>query len=311
MIRGAHDAAFLRDESTGNSVAGNQFLNSTISLNSGLRLLQSQVHFAGGKLELCHTACGALDAGSLQDWLVSIKTWMDGNPNEVVTLLLVNSDNQDVSAFGRVFEASGIAKYGYRPPARGPIKTWPTLQTMISSGQRLVAFVASITESAAYPYLLDEFERVFETQYLVTDPDTGFNCNLDRPKSGIQAAQALQQGYLPLLNHFAYASLSSSVQVPDVTHIDGTNSPDSSRPDALGTHARNCQRQWGVQPTFILVDFWDKGPSVRTADVMNGIVGTGRTDRMANSGATTTPGDVVWEYMLAGVVSVATFVLIM
>lgn len=261
-----------------------------------MRLLQSQVHLEKGQLQLCHTSCGAMDAGSLEDWLKSIKSWMDANANEVVTLLLVNSDNQDVSTFGKAFEASGVSKYGYKPATTGATRTWPTLQTMISSNTRLVTFIASIKESPSYPYLLNEFEHVFETEYLITNL-TGFNCNLDRPKGGTTVQTALQQGMLPLMNHFAYASLSSSVQVPDVTDIETTNSPDSYKTGALGLHAQTCRNQWGVQPTFILVDFWNKGPSVRTADVMNGIVATGRTDRLANGAVrdSATQGRLVLE----------------
>lgn len=107
---GAHDSAFLRDASTSNSIAGNQYYNATVALNSGLRLLQAQVHTvnstSGTTLELCHTTCSLLDAGTLEKWLSSIKTWMDAHENEVVTILLVNSDNQAASVFGKVFESS-------------------------------------------------------------------------------------------------------------------------------------------------------------------------------------------------------------
>ncbi len=138
------------------------------------------MHNKNGVLELCHTSCGILDAGALQAWLALIKAWMDQNPNEVVTLLLVNSDNQDASVFGRAFEASGLAAYGYRPASPGSTNSWPTLQSMIASNHRLVTFVASITYSTSYPYLLPEFQYVFETPFLVTGP-SGFNCSLDRP----------------------------------------------------------------------------------------------------------------------------------
>lgn len=32
-----------------------------------------------------------------------------------------------------------------------------------------------------------------------------------------------------------------------------------------------------MRPTFILVDFWNVGPSIETADNLNGITATGRT----------------------------------
>jgi len=247
-------------------------------------VLQGQVHAKNGQLNLCHTACGALDAGTLQNWLSAIKFWMDRNPYDVVTLILSNPENQDVSIFGRAFEASGIARYGYRPPSASAMTSWPTLQAMIQANARLVTFIASAAPSAQYPYLLPEFQYVFETPYLVTGP-SGFGCALDRPQSAGSAAAALRRGFLPLLNHFSYASLSSSIQVPDVTHIDTTNSPSTTTQGALGWHARSCAAQWGVQPVFVLVDFWDKGPAIATADSLNGISAVGRTGPPASSAA--------------------------
>ncbi|KAI1125024.1 PLC-like phosphodiesterase [Nemania abortiva] len=276
---GAHDSSFLRDASTGNSVAGTQYYNATVALDAGIRLLQLQVHDLNGTIEMCHTLCSLLDAGPLEDWLSDIKYWMDNNPNEVVTLLIVNSDSKTADEFGSVFESSGISEYGYTPSSSG----WPTLQTMIDAKTRLVTFIASITASSTYPYLLSEFDYVFETAYEITSL-SGFNCTLDRPTSQSSAASALSAGLLPLMNHFAYKDLGSSIEIPDVDDIATTNSPSTSTTGALGLHAENCLSEWGVKPTFVLVDFFSEGPAIKTADVMNGITATGRT----NDTATTT-----------------------
>ncbi|KAK3937631.1 PLC-like phosphodiesterase [Diplogelasinospora grovesii] len=282
---GAHDSAFLRDASTGNSIAGNQYFNATVALSAGIRLLQAQVHLSSSTLELCHTTCSLLDAGSLEAWLGKIKHWMDSNPNEVVTLLLVNSDNQDVSVFGSVFESSGISSYGFAPsssvtPSSSASSGWPTLQSMIAANTRLVTFIASITPSSAYPYLLNEWTYVFENPYDVTSL-SNFTCTLDRPSTlvGAGAVSAVGSGYMPLLNHFADTSLTSSIEIPDVSDIDTTNSPSNTTTGALGLHAYSCVRQWGGRkPVFVLVDFYDHGPAITTADELNGITGdvTGR-----------------------------------
>ncbi|KAI1104658.1 PLC-like phosphodiesterase [Jackrogersella minutella] len=269
---GAHDSAFLRDASTSNSVAGNQYYNATVALDAGIRLLQAQVHDLNGAIELCHTSCSLLDAGTLQSWLTSIKSWMDSNPNEVVTLLLVNSDSKDVADFATIFSAAGIDKYGYTPSGT----TWPTLQEMITANTRLVTFIASITANSQYPYLLSEFDHVFETAYDVTSL-SGFNCTLDRPSSQSSASAAISAGLMPLMNHFAYDLLAASIEVPDVDDIATTNSPSTSTTGNLGLHAQNCNQQWGVNPTFVLVDFFNEGPAVTTADNLNGIKAVGRT----------------------------------
>ncbi|KAI0878377.1 PLC-like phosphodiesterase [Hypoxylon argillaceum] len=270
---GAHDSSFLRDASTGNSVAGTQYYNATVALDAGIRLLQLQVHDLNGTIEMCHTLCSLLDAGPLEDWLADIKYWMDNNPNEVVTLLIVNSDSKTAAQFGAVFEASGISEYGYTPSGT----TWPTLQTMITAKTRLVTFIASVTASSAYPYLLSEFDYVFETAYDITSL-SGFNCTLDRPTTQSSASAALAAGLLPLMNHFVYDDLGSSIEIPDVDDVATTNSASTTTTGALGLHAKTCLAEWGYKPTFVLVDFWSEGPAITTADVMNGITAVGRTN---------------------------------
>jgi hypothetical protein len=274
---GAHDSAFLRDQSTDFTISGNQFYNATTALSAGIRLLQAQVHNLNGILELCHTDCSLLDGGSLEAFLSSIKSWMDTNPSEVVTILLVNSDNQPASTFGSAFTSSGISTYGYAPTSLiGPISTWPSLQSLITANTRLVTFIASITHDSTYPYLLSEFDYVFETAFSVTSL-TGFNCTLQRPATLSSSTAAISSGYMGLVNHFADTVEAFGITVPDVDNITTTNSAATNVTGALGLNAKQCEAEWGVKPTFMLVDFWNVGPSIETADNMNGIVATGRT----------------------------------
>lgn len=298
---GAHDSAFLRNTQELNAIAGDQFFNATLALSAGVRLLQAQVHLLNGTLFLCHTSCGLLNAGLLETWLGLIGRWMDANPHDVVTLLLVNSDHQAAAMFGRIFQQIGLSKYGYAHSA-GQGAGWPTLQNMIAANTRLVTFIAAVTADASYPYLLNEFEHIFETPYMITNLVQFSNCSLDRPPSAGSATAALRQGMLPLLNHFAYAKVSSSIQIPDVSDIDVTNSPDTTGTGSssgggggggisgtLGAQARLCTTQWGgTKPTFLLVDFFNRGPAISTADNLNGLT------------AATTVGRTVTQEMQQG-----------
>ncbi|KAK1756052.1 PLC-like phosphodiesterase [Echria macrotheca] len=301
---GAHDSAFLRDASTGNSVAGNQFFNATVALSAGIRLLQAQVHLQNNTLRLCHTSCTLLDAGPLFEWLAKIKVWMDANPNEVVTLLLVNSDSAPADQFGAAFDASGLSGYGFVPPsggagagpgpAAGAMIQWPTLQNMIASSKRVVSFLAPLpSPSSAHPFLLDEFTHVFETPFDVRSL-SAFTCTLDRPKSKAPSGprSALQGGMLSLVNHFAQTVITGDITVPNVGDIATTNSPSTTIQGALGMHVAGCAGEWGGsgKPNFVLVDFWDKGPAVDTADRLNGIVPTGRKSVGTASGAAQSGG---------------------
>jgi len=274
---GAHDSFALRDPTTGFSVSGNQFYNATLALSAGIRVLQVQAHVESSAIRLCHSSCGLLDGGTLESFLGSVKLWMDSNPSEVVTLLIVNSDGATAASFGHDFSSSGISSYGYTPASStGPIPNWPTLQTLITANTRLVTFIASIDYDSSVPYLLPEFDFVFETAFGVTE-FTAFTCELDRPLTLSTSADAVSAGYMGLLNHFK-AQKQAFFDVPDQPNITTTNSASTSLLGAAGVHGLACANEWGTKPTFILVDFWNVGPSVATGDLLNGIVGVGRTD---------------------------------
>lgn len=286
---GAHDSAFLRDASTGNSVAGNQFKNATVALDGGVRFLQAQVHDKNGTLHLCHSDCALLDAGPLADWLSLIGNWMNANTNDVVTILLVNSAKASAADLGAAFSSAGLDKLAYKPPATSATGDWPTLQSMIDKNTRLVAFATDFAYSQAVPYLLPEFDFMFETPYEVTAPN-GFNCTLDRPgtaKLNKSPTTALSMNYLSLVNHFQYQQLFGGILAPDIDSINVTNSPETTSRGTFGQHIALCQSQWGSRPNFMLVDFWNVENPIAAVDKVNGLSDiTGRasvTDKPGSS----------------------------
>ena len=238
--------------------AGNQNVDSPTQLDLGARLLSTQVHKSGdGSLHLCHSSCDLLDAGTLAAWLTSIKTWLDANKNDVITLLLVNSDNATPTELQSAFTAGGIADYAYTPTTPG---VWPALQDLISANKRLVVFVNAVP-SGGSTYLLNEFDHIYENPYNVTGP-TGFTCAIDRGTSGTAK--------LGLMNHLLYTSMAAfgqSIQTPDFNSAETTNSESS-----LGAAADSCATAWGAgQPWAILLDFVDLGDGVKVVDRLNGV----------------------------------------
>lgn len=140
---GSHDSAFV-----GPLPQQNQNIDIKAQLDMGIRYLQAQTHhsvFDKNTLELCHTSCFLEDAGPLKEFLVTIKRWLDSNPNEVVTLLLTNGDSVSVTEFGDTFSSSGITDYVYVPNNNPPsISDWPTLGDLITSGKRLIVFLGML-----------------------------------------------------------------------------------------------------------------------------------------------------------------------
>ncbi|KAJ9297504.1 hypothetical protein DTO271G3_4279 [Paecilomyces variotii] len=271
---GAHDSPFVRDASTDYSTSGNQFFNTTVQLDAGVRLVTAQVHKQNNEWHLCHSSCDLLDAGTLSAWLSSIKTWLDNNPNEVITVLLVNSDDASASDLNSEFEAASIVKYAYTPPSQSSAPTtWPTLQELINNGTRMMTFIASLDPSSntVAPYLMDEFTFIFENPYDVTAA-ANFSCLPSRPSS-VQGntASAFSAKLLPFMNHFLDQEELLGIEIPDVDAIDTTNAP-SGGTGNLGTAATTCKQTYsGRQPTFILVDFFNKGPAISTVDKLNNV----------------------------------------
>jgi hypothetical protein len=72
----------------------NQERSVVFQLDAGIRFLQAQTHKHLGELRMCHTSCWLLDSGTLQDYLTTVKSWLDKHPNEVVSMLLTNYDRR-------------------------------------------------------------------------------------------------------------------------------------------------------------------------------------------------------------------------
>ncbi|KAK5048317.1 hypothetical protein LTR84_005987 [Exophiala bonariae] len=276
---GAHDSPFRRDASTGFSTSGNQFYNSTVQLNAGVRLLSAQVHQSNGDWHLCHSSCDLLDAGTLSDWLEEVKAWMDKNPNDVVTILLVNSDDATVTDLDQQFVKSGINSLAYTPASTTvPPVTWPTLQELITAGTRLMVFVGSLdpnTISQSQSYIMDEFTFIFENPFenvALSD----FTCTPERPSvvKGNSGA-AISSNRMAFTNHFLYVEGLFNIQTPAIDNITITNSPGQSLGN-LGFALNACKTEYGRVSTFALVDFFDEGPAINAVDAMNGITPVGR-----------------------------------
>jgi len=241
---GAHDSYAV---GAGN-IAANQDYDITQQLNDGVRLLQSQAHNSSGVIELCHTSCALLDGGSLESYLTKVKTWMDANPNDVVTLLIVNIDGFAPPAFDSVFKAAGLDTLSYSPTASFlPQTGWPTLGSMISNNTRLVTFLDTGADFTQVPYLIDEFTNIWETAFDVTD--TTFDCNVNRTH-GTSSSQMF------LVNHFLDKVLFGA-PVPNVAAANVTNAVSGT--GSLGAQVATCVAAQGRSPNFMLVDFYEYG----------------------------------------------------
>jgi len=241
---GAHDSYAVGV----NNLFANQDYNITQQLNDGIRMLQVQAHNGNGTIELCHTSCSFLDGGSLQDYLGTVKSWLDANPNDVVSLLIVNIDSLPASQYDTVFKAAGVDTIAYKPPsATLPASSWPTLGSMIDSGTRLVTFMDFHADFTTVPYIIDEFSNVWETAFDVTD--TTFNCNVNRSSGDTSSS-------MYLINHFLDKTVFGN-PAPDIDHANTTNAVSGT--GSLGAQVSTCVTANGRNPNFMLVDYYEFG----------------------------------------------------
>ncbi|KAF8586155.1 PLC-like phosphodiesterase [Ramaria rubella] len=256
---GAHDSyAFSEDPL---AVARDQRIDIPTQLANGVRLLQAQSHMWEGEVHFCHTSCLLFDGGTVADYLAKVMTFLEANPNEVLTLLFTNPEGLAVDTIWEpIFNSSGIDQFAYIPPSLPvPQSDWPTLEDLIQSGKRVVVFMDYNSDTSKVPYILPEFEMIWETPFDITN--SSFPCTVDRISGPLA-----QDSHMNLLNHYLDVSL-FSVLIPDEFAADTTNSVASVLAGANSCAPLNG----GRGPNFVLVDWVDIGDVFGAAEQLNAL----------------------------------------
>ncbi|KAF9942061.1 hypothetical protein BGZ65_010972 [Modicella reniformis] len=237
------------------ALAANQDNNITTQLGDGIRALMLDAYVSPKNpnvVELCHTSCNLLDAGPLTTTLGQIKAFLDANPNEVITIFWENAGNLAPAQFQSAYTSAGVTNYLYTQPTG--TATWPTLAEMISTNKRLVNFMDSGTD-ASVPWLMAEYDFIFETPYQILKGEE-YPCTVDRPQG--------ERKQMYVLNHFISQSLNGN-NIPQPGAAAQTNGGD------LVTHANNCRSTFNQLPSFIAVDFYERGSIFQTIAQLNGV----------------------------------------
>jgi hypothetical protein len=264
-VVGAHGSFAFSDDPL--VLSRDQEVNVTTQLNLGVRLLQAQAHNGtkDGHLHFCHTSCALFDGGKVVDYLKIVKTFLDANPNEVLTLLFTNPEGLSVlDVWKPAFDASGVTPLTYVPPHL-PIKQseWPTLGQLIDSGKRVVVFLDSRTNTDLVDFMLPEFQMIWETPFSVTN--SSFPCSVNRIHGPLAT-----EDHSYMINHSLNINIipiGSGVIIPDVYHAPITNGIPS-----IMAHVNNCLPLGANRnPQFVLLDFVNLGEGFKAVDILNGL----------------------------------------
>jgi hypothetical protein len=191
---------------------------------------------------LCHNHC-AFGAQPLGEGLAEIRDFLVRNPHDVVTLIIQDAISPQETA--DAFAAAGLDPYLY---PQQPSRPWPTLGEMIDRGERLVVFAEQ--EGPPPDWYANAFEAMQETPFLFLSPEA-FSCVENRGDPNAP---------LFLMNHWVQRI------APD-----RADSVRVNRLDVLVDRARQCERERGLRPNYLAVNFYDIGDVVAAADVLNGV----------------------------------------
>ncbi len=234
-----HNAMSNSDEGW---IAPNQQHGIKRQLEDGVRGMLIDTHAYMGKTYLCHSSC-LLGNRSLVLALGDMKTFLEANPHEVLTLIIEN--HVSASETETAFVASGLAALTYVHPAGA---AWPTLRTMIASGRRVV--VGSETDHPPPAWYHDFYSLAWDTPYSFKSPSE-FSCRENRGK---------RANALFLLNHWLENPL------PDENLSRMANAR-----DVLLNRARQCQMESGKLPNFVAVSHYAVGDLFAVVRELNGL----------------------------------------
>ncbi|KAL9708970.1 hypothetical protein Ac2012v2_007787 [Leucoagaricus gongylophorus] len=247
-------------------LARDQEVDIKTQLQLGVRLLQAQGHMKGGVIHFCHTSCILFDGGPVIDYLKTVKTFLDDNPNEILTFIFTNPDSLSITDIWEpAFDSAGITPLAYVPP-HVPMKNseWPTLRAMINDGKRVVIFLDNGANTSQVEFILPEFEMIWETPFSVTDPS--FPCKVDRIDGSLSVGD-----HSYLINHSLNINI---IPIGDgIIVSDPIDAPTTNSVTSIIANVNGCVplSKANRGPQFLLLDFMNIGEGFKAADQLNGL----------------------------------------
>lgn len=193
---------------------------------------------------LCHGMC---ELGSME-WepvMEDVRGWLEAHPREVVTFFI--QDEVSPADTAKVFDEAGLLPYVHTQSTGSP---WPTLEQMIDSGRRVVVLMEQRGGGSEYPWLLQGFDWVQDTPFdFVSKSD--FTC---------ERLRGTATSPLFLVNHWLN---NNQTRVTDAIEVNAY--------DVLWPRVSQCQRERGMIPNYVAVDFYDRGDLLEVVDKLNGV----------------------------------------
>lgn len=227
-------------------------------LDDSIRGLMLEVHDYGGKPTLCLHDCDEGRA-ALGAELGHVRSFLDDNPREVVTLFVDNHvAAADVAA---AFDAADLGRYLYEELP----EPWPTLGALIDRGTRLVVFVQDAEDA---PAGFRSFRENVATTGDAFTRQRDLACDL---------AGDAANGPFVLINQFLVTSGGEGGAGGDSGRAPAGRPSEAlaetvNHDPFLSERLESCADYLGKKPSFVALDFYDTSDVIGAVQRQNGVI---------------------------------------
>lgn len=193
---------------------------------------------------LCHGFC-EVGATDLVEALREFRRFLERNPHEVTVIFFEDYITPDDTA--TAFEESGLIDHVYTHQPGAP---WPTLREMIEDDTRVLALSEKFGDAPRPAWYHAGFDVVQETPFRYHAPEE-FSC---RPNRGTPESPLL------MMNHWI------EKVTPSPADAEAVNAR-----DVLLPRGRQCERERGMLPNLVAVNFYARGDVFAVVDALNGL----------------------------------------
>ncbi|MFN8238704.1 MAG: phosphatidylinositol-specific phospholipase C domain-containing protein [Chitinophagales bacterium] len=223
----------------------NQTHSITNQLKNGVRGLMIDTYDGSNGVALTYHGTPIAGQQKLVDVLQEIKDFLLENPKAVISIIFENNGSN--VQLQKAIDSIGLDKFTFTFNG-----TWPTLQTMADSNQRLVLFAES-DKLPKIPYLMHAWSNIFDTKYTYKAVSE-FDCDVNRGGAGTKN--------LYLINHW----LGNFIGLPDKTLA-----PQANTRAVISKRVQECAAANSHFVNFLGVDFYEIGDAKAVVDSINGL----------------------------------------
>lgn len=227
----------------------NQIHSITNQLQNGVRGLMLDTYDGEDGIALTYHGFPGLGKQILVEALIEIKTFLNNNPNEIVTIIFQNGGSNE--QLEKAIDSIHLGELCYIHQVGS---SWPVLQEMIDSNKRLVLFVEQDKLPRAN-YLMYAWQHVFDTEYSFTDINQ-FSTHVNRGGDGYKS--------LYLVNHWLQNEAIQNVFIPD-----SSLAPIANAKSILSKRVQDCYKANNHFINFVGVDFYEIGDAKAVVDSIN------------------------------------------